>query len=91
MNSVAVPITILDCDMTVTIDYTVTYRGRPALGPSYASGGEPAESPEWEVDCLTLVYNDAEVYVPTWLYKLILDSDTVKEVICDDIAWYGSK
>lgn len=31
------------------IHFEVTYAGAPAQGPSYASGGQPAEAPEWEI------------------------------------------
>lgn len=34
----------------IFVEYTVTSWGAPESGPSYASGGEPAEPPEIEID-----------------------------------------
>ena len=35
--------------VNVEVDMIMTYAGRPATGPSYSCGGEPAEGPEFEV------------------------------------------
>lgn len=34
----------------IYVEFTVTSWGAPATGPSYASGGDPAEPPEIEID-----------------------------------------
>ena len=41
------------------VHFGVTYAGCAAQGPSYASGGQPAEGPEWEITGI-----DEEVWNP---------------------------
>lgn len=41
------------------VEYTVTSWGAPESGPSYSSGGEPAEPPEIEID--KIYVDDREV------------------------------
>lgn len=41
------------------VHFEVTHPGYPEQGPSYASGGQPAEGPEWEI-----VQIDAEEWAP---------------------------
>ena len=44
----------------------ITYRftaGRPARGPSYASGGEPADPPEVEFISASSTFNDVFVWL----------------------------
>jgi hypothetical protein len=36
-------------EVEVEVDYEITSFGYPATGPSYSSGGEPAEAPEFEI------------------------------------------
>ena len=36
---------VLDCE----VEYTYLTRGRPATGPTYDCGGQPAEAPEFDV------------------------------------------
>ena len=31
------------------VEYTLISRGRPATGPTYSCGGQPAEAPEYEI------------------------------------------
>ena len=40
----------IEINLDVEIEYTCISKGRPASGPSYSSGGEPAESPEFQID-----------------------------------------
>jgi hypothetical protein len=58
----------------IEVTYTIT-AGRPAIGPSYASGGEPAEPPEVE---LIEVKIDGVVHAETefddWLINYILEN-----------------
>jgi len=48
-----------DVDVDVEVEMECTYRGRPATGPSYASGGEPAEAPEFEYASHSAMIGDA--------------------------------
>ena len=58
------------------IDFRLVYRvtrwGRPEQGPSYASGGEPAEGPEIEVESVLMLGpplgDDKPIYTPTWAW-----------------------
>jgi len=58
----------------IEVTYTIT-PGRPATGPSYASGGEPAEPPEVE---LIEVKVDGVVHAETpwddWLAVFIMEN-----------------
>ena len=57
-------------DIDVKITFEVTSWGRPEQGPSYASGGEPAEGPE--VDMVHVVMRNAPAsgsapkYIEAW-------------------------
>ena len=39
----------------VEFDFKCTFRGAPATPPSYASGGEPPDPAEWELEEIRLV------------------------------------
>ncbi len=54
---VDIPIYFMGEDFIAKVDYRVTSWGAPATGPSYASGGEPAEPPEWEIDSIELCWD----------------------------------
>jgi hypothetical protein len=41
---------ILPDDITAEVTYEVTSWGAPESGPTYSSGGEPAEPPEFEIE-----------------------------------------
>ncbi len=57
-------------DIDVKITFEVTNWGRPATGPSYSSGGEPAEGPE--VDMVHVLMQNAPMsgskpsYIEAW-------------------------
>lgn len=36
--------------LDVEVEYTCVSKGRPASGPTYSCGGEPAEDPEFQID-----------------------------------------
>jgi hypothetical protein len=40
----------LEVNIDVEVEYTLISKGRPATGPSYSCGGEPAEPPEFQID-----------------------------------------
>jgi hypothetical protein len=37
-------------DLDVEVEYTLISKGRPATGPTYSCGGEPAEGAEFQID-----------------------------------------
>jgi len=39
-----------DLCLDVEVEYTCISKGRPATGPTYDCGGQPAESPEFQLD-----------------------------------------
>ena len=45
---------MLGTSFIAEFDYTVTAKAIPESGPSYVSGGEPAEPMQWAVEDLTL-------------------------------------
>ena len=45
---------ILGTSFIAEFDYTVTAKAIPESGPSYFSGGEPAEPMQWAIEDLTL-------------------------------------
>ena len=55
----------------VGCDITITASGSPESGPSYYSGGEPAESCEFEVEVYSLRDGGSgpELELPEWLRK----------------------
>jgi hypothetical protein len=65
----------------IIADYTFTYTpGCPATGPSYASGGDPAEDPQTEVTDVCLSFVDPKTKVstplecPAWLREQIIEN-----------------
>lgn len=79
--------TLLGSDFVADFDYKVTSRGCPARGPSYSSGGEPAEAVEYEVELNDLREDlpgrtSAPLACPVWLMCLI--KDHIQE--SDDVA-----
>ena len=70
-----------------SIDANVTYNwtpGRPEQGPSYASGGEPAEAPEVEVLDIHALNPVSKKYeqVPIWFFDIVVDQ--VAEQVLED-------
>jgi hypothetical protein len=67
--------------------------GAPERGPSYASGGEPAEAPEIEIKKITLCIdppnmNKSEAWIdaPDWLGRLLSDDDELFLQMCEHAA-----
>ena len=56
-------------DMELDIGYNIS-PGRPASGPSYYSGGEPAEPASIEV--VSIKFSNGEE-IPDWLHDIIID------------------
>lgn len=87
--------TIAGSDYVVTYDYKITSPGAPEQGPSYASGGQPAEPMEYEVTVTGLYADNCKpnasaklLEIPAWLRdELIehltcdLDSDVYQAVV----------
>ena len=86
-------INILGTDYVVDFDYKITAKGCPARGPSYASGGEPADPMEYEIT-LDSIYFDgiepfAELEVPAWLQGQITEFLQADSAVYDKIAADG--
>ena len=65
-------LTIAGAEYIVGYDYTITSPGAPEQGPSYASGGQPAEPFEFEVRFVDLRKDEGggketPVDCPAWL------------------------
>jgi hypothetical protein len=44
--------------LDVEVEYTCTFKGRPASGPTYSCGGQPAEPPEFNI---RVMYNGQDI------------------------------
>lgn len=66
MSTLSYDVTLEDCE----VEYTCISRGRPATGPTYDCGGQPAESPEFDI---TVRYNGQDI-------TLILDEDVLDDI-----------
>ena len=69
---------ILGTEMEVEYLIEITAHGSPESGPSYASGGEPAEAAEWDIEILGIDWpkrsklSDVPVpEMPDWLRDLL--------------------
>jgi hypothetical protein len=71
-------VTLLEQNYEVEYDFKITSYGCPATGPSYSSGGEPAEGPEFEITVHEIVGKEG---LPDWL-KLLLEEHLAER---DDI------
>ena len=88
-------IQIAGADYVVEYSYKITAEATPARGPSYASGGEPADPMEYEVTVKTLAPDDGSGFYPTlempeWLktaiWTYLMESDEVYCAIEEDAA-----
>lgn len=85
---------IAGADYIATYSAKVTYEGAPECGPSYASGGQPADPPEFEVTVEALFADprdripDAPLELPAWLREAIeqaiIDDDDAGAAIMSD-------
>lgn len=75
-------IVYVDIDgIEVEIDCTYTFTsGVPEQGPSYASGGQPAEGPEIEILDM-FVKGDR---VPDWFYKAVINGEKALDYIAEN-------
>ena len=77
-------------DISAMIEYSITKRS-PARGPSFSSGGEPAEPAEITfLDVRLLIQNGAVVKTvpcPDWLYAFISGSDDVYNALGESCNW----
>ena len=91
MQHVSVCFPILGVDLVADVYYRVTSRGCPEQGPTYDSGGQPAEAPEWEIDRILVgpddgVQDKEPFSIPAWLHDLIAESDETAQAIIEDMA-----
>jgi len=76
-----------EIELIALIEYTVT-PGSPERGPSYASGGEPAEAAEieiWEVEIE--LPNKYREKAPLWLLNYIARNEDVRQRLGDHADW----
>lgn len=83
-REIEVYITVNDVEVAAEIDYRVTSWGAPASGPSYSSGGEPAEPPEFEIDKITVNLNNNEVEM-NWDNLSEQDQDKIDQAIYEEL------
>lgn len=85
-------IDILGQQFLVEYEFKITSRGSPESGPSYYSGGEPAEAAEFEIEVFGLRWpkKDADVPepdMPEWLRDLITthlsERDDINDIVQD--------
>ena len=70
-----VTVTILETNFEVDYDFTITASGSPETGPSYSSGGEPAEPAEFDIEVIGLrlpkQHADVHLDIPPWLNDML--------------------
>jgi len=82
-------VTILETNFEVEYEFEITASGSPETGPSYSSGGEPAEPAEFEITILGLRIpkqpDDVYLELPKWLEELLAtdlsERDDINEVV----------
>lgn len=86
-------------DLIVEYVFSITAHGCPATGPSYSSGGEPAEAAEFELTVLGLRFpkQHADVpalEIPAWLKDILTthlaERDDINEIVQRDDYERGS-
>lgn len=97
-HATSIPMTLTlgeedEIEIAVEVEFTIS-RGRPARGPSYASGGEPAEPAEIEfISVWTRMPikgspgHFAHEAAPEWLAAFVTGSDSVYEACGEDANW----
>jgi len=74
-------------DLIVEYEFKITAHGSPESGPSYASGGEPAEPAEFEIEVLGLRFSKhlVELEIPEWLNAILnthlAERDDINEIV----------
>lgn len=76
-------------ELTVEYDFKITAHGCPESGPSYYSGGEPAEPAEFEIEVIDIRFpkqaSDVELFMPEWLNQIInthlSERDDINDII----------
>jgi hypothetical protein len=82
-------VTILDTNLEVEYDFEITAHGCPERGPSYSSGGEPAEPAEFELEVLGIEFPkqhaDVHLELPEWLKDMLTshlyERDDINEIV----------
>lgn len=81
-----------EIELVALIEYTCT-PGSPECGPSYASGGEPAEAPEIdfvevEIEALNKTTGKNVRYAaPQWLFDYVTENEDVRQRLGDHADW----
>ena len=77
-------------ELIVEYVFTITCHGSPEAGPSYSSGGEPAEAAEFEIEVLGLSFPKQAadlpaLEMPPWLRDLLnthlYERDDINDVV----------
>ena len=91
-----VGINFMGHDFIADVDFRVTFWGSPESGPTYSSGGEPAEGPEWEIDSIVLSrdelgYPTAPFEATGALLECLSNSEEINDAIRVEIEEYGQE
>jgi hypothetical protein len=92
-----IPINFMGEDFIAVVDYDVTFWGAPESGPTYSSGGEPAEPPEWEINSIVLRWDreardgglGPEFEATGELFDHLSNLDKINDAICEAIMSDG--
>lgn len=83
-------INLLGADYVVEYGYKITAKARPARGPSYASGGDPAEFMEFEITSFTIRCDGPGVQpslpIPPWLHEQIVEWLQADDDVYDKVS-----
>jgi hypothetical protein len=90
-------VTILDVEFDVEYEIKITAHGSPETGPSYSSGGEPAEPAEFDVEIIELrtpgQHADVHFDLPQWLEDMLVthlcERDDVNDAAQEMDSDYG--
>jgi hypothetical protein len=80
-------IDILGQSFEVDYEFAILTHGRPEMGPTWYSGGEPAEAAEFEVRdiSISVSHPHASLPAPDWLQTLIREHlenrDDINEIV----------
>lgn len=86
-RSIELYATFIGHDATIRIDYSITNWGYPAV-IDYVNGGEPAESPDWEIDDIGITLEGPE-WMIDWRSQQFLclaNSELIERAILSDIV-----
>ena len=80
-------IDLLGTTFEVDYDFEITASGSPETGPSYSSGGEPAEAAEFEITVTEIRAEGKTIELPKWIEELIethlSERDDINDIVQD--------